>query len=442
MTKYNWQKNITEELLENDSILYKIEDNSIPIIYFKLVLEDGALTENDSNRGITSLLSQMLLNGNNKFPQDEVNLELDMLGASLSVASGYDYFALISRVPSNNFVKFIDFLEKMLFGEIEFDDEKFEISKSKAKDLLVRIREDDSYLSSMIFSNIIFKNKNYGLLSSGNTKSLNLLKIGDLKERLEYLKKSRHYSLIAGDYNDKDISKLKSFTNSFKTENVKVIESIDLHKSNGFELYYYQKNNKNKVNVVIGAPSVLLTNKDVNFVLIFNKYFGSDFTSILAQEIRENNGWSYYANSEFSLYKNATLFSMEYAPNIENLLISIDYLKRLLLSNINNIDQDHLEFTKNKIMNSYNFKFSTTVKKLSLLSDLKLYDYPNNFFENYARDVLNVDNEILSSKIKKLINPENQLVVMVGDIEGKISELENSNIFTKIVKLENLDYLN
>jgi zinc protease len=176
--------------------------------------------------------------------------------------------------------------------------------------------------------------------------------------------------------------------------------------------------------------------------LIFNKYFGSDFTSILAQEIREKNGWSYYANSEFSLYKYATLFSLEYAPNTENLINSFKYLKTLFTNNINQkIDKEHLEFTKNKIINSYNFKFSTTVKKLSLLSDLKLYDYPDNFFETYKSCVLKITPSILEEKIKNIINPGNQIVVMVGDVNSKIKELEDSKLFDTINNLKNLNFL-
>lgn len=443
MIKYNWQSNITEETLENNSILYKIEDNSIPIIYFKLIIEDGALTENESELGITSLLVQMLLNGNKKFSQERVNIELDKLGASLNIASGYDYFALISRMPANNFKKFIDFLNSLLFSDMDFDKEKFEISISKAKSLLLRIKEHDSYLSSMIFSNIVFKNKNYGLLSSGNSNSLDKLKIENLNNRLEYLKNSRHFWLIGGDYNNNDILKLKEFTSKFKIKNNKLNKNIETYKPKGFELYYYQKDNKNKVNTIIGASSIALKNKNISSILIFNKYFGSDFTSILAQEIREKNGWSYYANSEFSLYKYATLFNIEYAPNIENLLKSFTYFKKLFTDNINNqIDKEHLEFTKNKIINSYNFKFSTTVKKLSLLSDLKLYEYPNDFFKTYQSDTLSMNNNILGQKIKKIINPNNQIIVMIGDVDKKIKELKNSNIFSNITKLKNLDYLN
>ncbi len=442
MTKYNWQSNITQETLENNSILYKIEDNSIPVIYFKLILEDGALTEDKSELGITSLLSQMLLNGNKNFPQSKVNLELDKLGASLNIASGYDYFALISRIPSDNFIKFIDFLNILLFSAMDFDMEKFEISKSKAKSLLLRIKEHDSYLSSMIFSNIIFKNKNYGLLSSGNSNSLDKLKIENLNNRLEYLKKSKHFWLIGGDYTQNDILKLKEFTNKFKNTNKQSESAPEMHTPNGFELYYHHKEDKNKVNIITGAPSISLKNNDISYMLVFNKYFGSDFTSVMAQEIREKNGWSYYASSEFSLYKYATLFNMEYAPNIENLLPSFKYLKKLFSDNINNkINNEHLEFTKKKIINSYNFKFSTTVKKLSLLSDLKLYGYPENFFEKYKSDVINVNSDIMEEKIKNIINPENQIVVMVGDIKSKLKELENSNMFSKITELSTLDFL-
>jgi len=440
--KYNWQKNISEEVLENKSILYKIKDNSIPIIYFKLIFENGALTENENELGITSLLSQMLLIGNKSFPQKEIDFELDKLGASLSIASGYDYFAIISRIPSNNFISFLKLLDRLLFSKISFDEEKFEISKEKAKNLLLRIKEHDAYLSSMIFSNIIFKNKNYGLLSSGNSNSLKKLNLEDLNSRLSYIKKSKHYWLIGGDYNHDDIDYLKEFTSKFDIENIENNKIIDVYKPDGFELYYYQKNDKNKVNIVIGAPSIALKNIDIASILVFNKYFGSDFTSILPQEIREKNGWSYYANSEFSLYKYATLFNMEYAPDIENLLVSIKYFKKLFLDNINNeISEEYLEFTKNKIINSYNFKFSTTVKKLSLLSDLKLYNYPDNFFENYRSDVLSMNNSSLSRKIKKIINPNKQVVVMVGNIDKKINELKESGLFKTITKLENLDYL-
>jgi predicted Zn-dependent peptidase len=235
---------------------------------------------------------------------------------------------------------------------------------------------------------------------------------------------------------------LKDFAENFKIELSEFSNmQIEYLKPNGFELYYYQKDNRNKVSVDIGAHSIPLKHKNINYMLFFNKYFGSDFTSILAQEIREKNGWSYYANSSFMLYKKSTIFGMEYAPDKKNLLKSITYLKDLYIKSVDNIDSNHLEFTKNKIINSYNFKFSTTLKKMSLISDLKLYGYPDNFFESYLNDISKVNSFILKEKLSEILNPSNQIVVMVGDVESQIKNIKNSDIFSKIVKLNNLNFL-
>ena len=424
------KKIIERESLSTKLPIFGIEDRRLPVVYFRIIFNNGSLYDKIEKKGLSYLLTYMLLKGNSNYLEKELNLELDKLGASLSLTARNDYIILFGRAPSENFNKLILIVDKILNNKPIFSQKEFKIAKSKANDFFYQIKDRDSYLASYIFSQILYKRKSYAFPHTGVKKSLQNIELKDLNEKYNELMESDFTSLITGDYSQKDILLIeKIFNNNNRVE--KRVD-IDTYKPKGYELYYYNKPEKEENYILMGNSSISIKDENIYSLILFNKYFGSDFTSLLSQELREKKGWTYSAYSSFNLAKYSSSYSLEYSTDSKNLVESLSYVKNLY-ENIN-IEQKDLDSTINKIEKSFYFKFSTTLNKLNILSDMIIYDYPQDFFDNYLKGI-NISNQNLKKSLNTILKPKDQIVVLVGNIEDKLDEIKKLNIFSKIIKI-------
>jgi zinc protease len=424
------KKIIERKSLSTRLPIFGIEDRRLPVVYFRVIFNNGSLYDKKEKKGLSYLLTYMLLKGNNNYLEKELNLDLDKLGASLSLTARNDYIILFGRVPSENFNKLISIVDRVLNNKPIFSQKEFKIAKSKANDFFYQIKDRDSYLASYIFSQILYKKKSYAFPHTGVKKSLLNIELKDLNKKYNELMKSDFKFLITGDYSQKDVLLIeKIFNNNSRIE--KIID-IDTYNPNGYELYYYNKPEKEENYILMGNSSISIKDKNIYSLILFNKYFGSDFTSLLSQELREKKGWTYSAYSSFNLAKYSSSYSLEYSTDSKNLIESLSYVKNLY-ENIN-LNQKDLDSTINKIEKSFYFKFSTTLSKLNILSDMIIYDYPQDFFDNYLKGI-NLSHQNLKKSLTTILKPRDQIVVLVGNIEDKLDEIKKLNIFSKIIKI-------
>ncbi len=440
MINFEYKKD--QKTLSNGIPIYGIKDNSVPIIHFALVFRSGVIEEPIEKKGIYSILSHMIFRGNRGFQKDFIDRELDSIGASLKMIASGDELSFLGNVSKENFNKFLQILYSLLFKEYEWDKEEFKIAKARALDQLVMIKEDDSYLSAAIFSYILFEGKNYGLPSTGTKSSLKKITISDLDRYIKILREKPFFITISGDYDkdelsfmDKTLSQIQFNEKSEKTSpNTEISEKIDLYEPQGLELYYYHKPDRTQTQILLGQTSIPPIKKDIYILMLFNKYFGGDFTSLMAQEIREKRGWSYYAQSEITTYHHATTFSMEYAPFTDKTVESFTYLMELYKKELSTeISQKNLDFTIKKIVKRSYFKFSTLLRKMNALINSEIYGYPENFYQQYLEKIESLEPNFIQNVLSKLLSPEKQIVVMVGNMEPILAQFRELNYFSKVV---------
>ncbi|MBN2694747.1 insulinase family protein [bacterium] len=445
MLNFEYKKDVKK--LSNAIPVYGIKDNSVPIIHFALVFREGVIDEPIDKKGVYSILSHMIFRGNRIFQKDYIDRELDSIGASLKMIASGDEISFLGNVSKENFNKFLQILNMLLFKEYEWDKDEFKIAKARALDQLVMIKEDDSYLSAAIFSYTLFNGKNYGLPSTGMKSSLKKITISDLDKYIKILREKPFFITISGDY-DKDefITMDRVFSqisfNETASENLISTKKIELYEPQGLELYYYHKPDRNQTQILLGQTSIPPIRKEIYILMLFNKYFGGDFTSLMAQEIREKRGWSYYAQSEITTYRHATTFSMEYAPFTEKTVESFKYFMELYKKELlTPISQKDLDFTIQKIVKRSYFKFSTLLRKMNALINSEIYGYPENFYQQFLEKIESLDPNFIQNVLSKLIYPEKQVVVMVGNMEPILEEFGNSNYFSKTVSMNDINWM-
>lgn len=432
MSHFNWQNSVEQHALGSGNMLYGIQDHQLPVIYFQVIFNYSAIFDPEEETGRAYMLTHMLLKGNRKFPRTELYQALDQIGGTLNLYATADHITVTGKSPREQFGKLVEILKRVLDDTPDFSEEELEIARSRARDHLLTLKDNYGQMANYIFLAKHFQKQYYGKILSGTEKSLDRITLDALNKGFWALKESGMTIALAGDYCKQDIERLKPLMSGTQIVSIPKPKMIT-HQPKGLELYYYHRPQLTQTYTVMGQQGIQAGDEEIYGMILFNKYFGADFTSILSQEIREKNGWSYYVQSDISLYRHAALFSMEYAPNTDVTVESFIYLKNLFQKHLTEIPSaEDLQFPIQKYMNSLMFKFSTTLKRLSVLVESLIYHYPDNFFDVIGEKFELLSPTTLNRILNKKISSQNQIVTMVGNIEPLLPEFKAQKIFTKM----------
>lgn len=147
-------------LLPNGTPLLVREDHRLPFVYFCVALRGGLLSENDSNNGITKVMSSLLTRGTETRSSEEIALAVESLGGQLSAFSGYNSFGLQARCLTEDREIFMEIITDCLTNPV-FDEA--EVSKHKALQL-ARIdekHEQPFFIAETALRQVLFPNHPY-----------------------------------------------------------------------------------------------------------------------------------------------------------------------------------------------------------------------------------------------------------------------------------------
>jgi zinc protease len=168
--------------------------------------------------------------------------------------------------------------------------------------------------------------------------------------------------------------------------------------------------------------------------------FGEDMSSILFQELREKKGWTYGTAAGFDLFERPRryvggfmVWAFPQAEHTEELVLRAielfgDFAKK-------GLDQKHLSFAKQSLGNSYPFKFATSRARLTVRLYELLEGAPHEDVPTYRKIVNGVTRGSLLKANKKIYDPDNMAIVLVGDPARTAGLMKSIPNLKKVVKV-------
>ncbi len=198
----------------------------------------------------------------------------------------------------------------------------------------------------------------------------------------------------------------------------------------GRKIYLVDKPGAAQSVVRFGRIGVERLTEDYYAIQVMNTILGGSFSSRLNQNLRETHGYSYGASSSFGFRPAPGPFtaSSDVQTNVTDSAL-VEFMKEL--RGIKEISDDDLNRAKNYLALGYPDNFSSIASIARMLSELVLYNLPDDYFNNYIQKILAVKKEDVLRVAKKYVDPENIAVIVVGDkkeIEKGIKALNLGSI--------------
>jgi zinc protease len=412
--------------LGNGMKLWGIVQKELPLIQYSIVISGGHMLDELPKAGLANLTASLMNEGTKTKTPEQLEDAIRLLGASISFSAGTENITVRVSTLARNFEKTISLVEEMLF-EPRWDEEQFNLAKSRIINNIKRNQANPGYLASNTLNKLIFGENNIlSVETVGTETAISALTIADLKDFYDKnFSPSVSDFLIVGDIDQQRVeAALTGFNTRWPAKEV-VIPEIKVPEPPVKSLIYFVDVPGAKQSVIyIGGPSIPRTNPDFYPAYVTNYKLGGSFNGIFNLILREEKGFTYGARSGFNGLKNSGTFIASSMVRTNSTLESVNIFKTEMEKYRRSIPQEYVDFTKSALLKSNARNFETLYSLLGMLNTMSAYNLPPDYIKQEEAYVKGLTIEKQLELANKYIDPSRMYYVVVGDAKTQLKDLE------------------
>lgn len=419
-------------VLPNGLKVFVVENNKLPRVAFSLVLERDPILEGDKS-GMLGMVGEMLTGGTTNRTKDELDEEVDFIGASLSAGST----SLFASSLKKHQEKVLELMSDVLYNPI-FPQEELDKLKKQAISGLAASKDDPNSISSRLASTLNYgKFHPYG--ENETEATINNIAVEDIQAYYNtYFKPNIAYLAIVGDINK---AEAEALVNKYFAQ----WEQGDVPSK---EYAMPAPPAENKVALVDRAASVQsvvnitypmemsLSDEDYLATRVLNYILGGGSSSRLFMNLREDKGYTYGAYSSIGADKLVTSFRANASVKqtaTDSAIHEMVYEIRNLRDN--GITAEELEAAKANLSGSFGRSLESPSTIANFAINTQRYKLPEDFYTSYLQRLSALTVEDINASAKKYLKPDNMYITVVGNgtvIQESLMAFGEVNRFTNV----------
>lgn len=414
-------------ILKNGLKVIVVENHKLPRVAFNLVLNYEAIKEGEK-AGYASMAGDLLRTGTTTKTKEQIDEEIDFIGATLNTSSSGIYGASLTRHSS----KLLDLMTDILYNP-SFPVEELEKLRKQTLSGLAAQKDNPGAIASNVRSAVLYgKDHPYGELTTEET--VQNITIQDCRDFYnQYFTPEIGYLAIVGDITLKDAKKLvKKYFGKWERKPINLQKFDASQPPAEVQVALVDRSNSVQSEIRVAYPVVLKTgDPDVVKANLMNIILGSGFSSRLNQNLREQHAYTYGAGS--SLSSNMIVGSFNAQTSVRNevtdsAIYQIMYeLKRIIDEKAT---EEELASAKAYVTGSFARSLESPQTIANFALNVKRYNLPDDYYANYLKRVAEVTLEDIQAMAKKYIKPENAHIIVVGKGSEIVAGLEKFGTVT------------
>jgi zinc protease len=412
--------------LGNGMKIWGIVQKELPLIQYSIVISGGHMLDELSKAGLANLTASLMNEGTKNKTPEELENEIRLLGASISFSAGTENITIRVSSLARNFEKTISLVREMLF-EPRWDEEQFNLAKSRIINTLKRNKANPSYLASNTLNKLIYGENNIlSIETVGTEESVSALTIDDLKSFYnKNFAPSVAQFLIVGDIDQQRVEAALTAVNTGWPAKEVVIPEIKATEPPAKSMIHFVDVPGAKQSVIyIGGPSIPRTNPDFYPAYVTNYKLGGSFNGVFNLILREEKGFTYGARSGFNGLKNSGTFIASSMVRTNSTLESVNIFKTEMEKYRKSIPPEYIDFTKSALLKGNARNFETLYNLLGMLNTMSAYNLPADYIKQEEAFVKGLTAEKELALANKYIDPSKMYYVVVGDANTQLKDLE------------------
>ena len=415
--------------LENGLKVILVENHKLPSISFRVFVDYDPIVEKDA-AGYIEMMGDLLSKGTAKRTKDQIDEEVDFIGASLNAdANGISASGL-----SKHSEKILDIMSDVLLNP-GFPEEEFEKEKKRTESNLASQKDNANVIIGHVGSRLRYgKNHPYGEFTTEST----LKKITNemVKNHYKtYFKPNIAYFVITGDISKSkaELYAKKYFGKWAKADVPKTAYALPRAPEKTQVDFVHKPGAVQSVINITYPVELMPGTEEAIRTRLMNTVLGGYFNSRVNANLREGHGWTYGART--SLNPDELIGSFTASAQVRNAVTDssiIEFNKEMERMRAEKVPVAELQVAKNVLTG----QFSRSLEQPGTLADFALnaakYNLPADYYETYLAKLNSTTPEDVLNLAKKFIRPDRAHIVVVGNRDDVADRLKQFSADGKI----------
>ena len=346
---------VWKQSLDSGINVLGIENSEVPLVQFEIQIDGGMLLENIDKIGVSNLLANLITKGTKTKTPEQLENEIESLGARIDAYSSNDAIYLSGNALSKNFEATMKLVTEILL-EPRWDEKEFQLIKQSTKSNIQRRDANPNAIAQAEFNKLLYgENHILSNSNSGTEASVDAITIEDLKTYYNnYLSPTLAKVHIVGDISKNDALKtLETINTNWNVKDVVFPQLPKVEVPTASKIYFYDVPNAKQSVLRFGYPAPKVTDEDYYAATVMNyRLGGGGFASQLTQQLREGKGYTYGIRSGFRGNDKVGSFSISSGVRSNVTSESAELVKDILENYGENFDSTDLEVTKGYTLKS------------------------------------------------------------------------------------------
>ncbi|HEY0379494.1 MAG TPA: pitrilysin family protein [Pyrinomonadaceae bacterium] len=416
--------------LDNGLTVLLVEQRNLPVISAGLTVLSGSEVNPVDKPGLASFTTDLLDEGTNKRTALQVADDVAQIGATLTTGSYSDASVVNVSALKKNAGAAFELMSDVALNPA-FPQKEIDRVRNTRLTLIQQQRDNPNALAARVFNNAVYGDKHpYGFIELGTTDSLKAITRDDMVNfwKAGYVPTNAAL-VVAGDITEKELRDLAQKYFGGWTGEAPSIKRPEVDAAGARRIVVVDKPGAPQTALRIGHVGVARSNPDYVPLEVMNLGLGGLFSSRINMNLREKNGYTYGAFSAFEyrrgqgpFYTGSGVRTNVTAPAVKEVFSEIERMRSTRMTD------EELKVAKDSFARSLAGLFETTGRTVGTISDLFIYDLPQDFYSTLPARIDAVTAADVQRVAEKYLKPDATVVVAVGDRSKIEPELQKLNL--------------
>ncbi|HBN30344.1 MAG TPA: peptidase M16 [Rhodobacteraceae bacterium] len=398
-----------------------VEEKSIPFVALEIGFKGGTSLDLPEKRGATYMMSGLLEEGAGNLDATAFQKTLESLAASFKFDAHDDALTVSAQFLTENSDQAVELLRKAL-QEPRFDQVAVDRVRAQIISIIAGDKKDPNEIAANEFSHLAFGNHPYGTPSTGSADSLNQMTRKDLVTAYKNaMALDRVFVAAVGDISAEDLGvMLDRLLGKLPATGGAMPPKAELHLTGGVTVIDLPTPQSV---AVFGHAGIKRDDPDFFPAFVMNQVFGAGgFTSRLTEEVREKRGLTYGIYTYMASYDLADMYRGSVASGNDRIAEALDVVRAEWAKlAANGVTDDELTAAKTYLTGAYPLRFDGNARIAGILMNMQLDGLPVSYLTSRNEMVNAVTREDIARVAKRLMQPDNLRIVVVGQPVGVTS---------------------
>ena len=404
----------------------------LPLAVVTVSFAAGQIAEPDAQRGISMLTAGLLTQGTQTRTAQQVQCELDRLGATLTAAASDEELTLSLNVPERNLEEAAVLLAELV-RRPRLGTEDFERLRSEQLVALGARSDQIRLIADDVFRRLLHGDGPLASPAIGTQEALQAMRVGDVAAFwAAHANSSTTRVTYVGSRDASGLRKcfaelLQPFgSQTALREGGQARETAALQPT---RVYLVDKPGAAQSELRLGHVADTALSPRSYALQVLNQPLGGQFSSRVNLNLREEKGYTYGARTSFESGRTYGWFLASAAVQTEKLEIGEDQKTRVIPSTYESVDEflkeirryregpsdAELAFTKDALIQGALRQYESIVALSRYAAGISSFGYPDDFAARRLAELQALRREDLARLAQATLHPERMIVLVVGD---------------------------